>query len=134
MLDLLRWHGSEEVEHRSLVYDVYQDVSGNYVLRCLSVLFTAPSLLAWWLRGVRYLMANDPTSPPKPGWRDWLRAARQYRVPGPWMLIVTTPARYLRLGHHPSREGSTELARQYLSESPAARQAREVAADAANST
>jgi len=98
------------------------------------MLFAAPSLLAWWLRGVRYLMAHDPTAPPKPGWRDWLRAARQYRVPGPWMLIVTTPARYLRLGHHPSQEGSTELARQYLSESPAAYKAREVAADPGNST
>jgi hypothetical protein len=134
MLDLLRWHGSEEVEHRSLVYDVYEDLSGNYLLRCLAMLFTAPSLLTWWLRGVRYLMAHDPTSPPKPGWRDWLRAARQYRVPGPWMLVVTTPVRYLRPRHHPSQEGSTELARQYLSESPAAQKAREVAAEAADST
>jgi hypothetical protein len=131
MLDLLRWHGSEEVEHRSLVYDVYQDLSGNYVVRCLAMLFTAPSLLAWWLRGVRYLMAQDPTSPPKPTWRDWLRAARQYRVPGPWMLIVTTPVRYLRPNHHPNKEGSTELARQYLMESPAAQKARAVAEDAA---
>jgi hypothetical protein len=45
----------------------------------------------------RYLMARDPTSTPRPGWRDWLRAARQYRVPGPWMLIVTTPVRYCAL-------------------------------------
>lgn len=124
MLDLLRWHGSEEVEHRALVYDVYQDVCGNYPLRCLSMLFTAPSLLVWWLRGARYLLEHDPTSPPLPKWRDWLRAARQYRVPGPWMLIVTTPLRYLRPSHHPSKEGSTELARQYLAESPAAERAR----------
>jgi hypothetical protein len=107
MLDLLRWHGSEEVEHRSL--------------------------LAWWLHGVRFLMAQDPTSPPKPKWRDWLRAARQYRVPGPWMLVVTTPLRYLRPNHHPNKEGSTELARQYLRESPAARKAQAVAEDAPNS-
>jgi predicted metal-dependent hydrolase len=127
MLDLLRWHGAEEVEHRALVYDVYQDICGSYVLRCLAMLFTAPSLLLWWLRGVRYLMARDPTSPSRPRWRDWFRAARQYRVPGPWMLIVTAPARYLRPSHHPSKEASTELARQYLSQSPAARRARAIA-------
>ena len=130
MLDLLRWHGAEEVEHRALVYDVYQDLSGSYALRCAAMLFTAPSLLAWWLRGVRYLMARDPTSPPAPGWRDWFRAARQYRVPGPWMLIVTTPVRYLRPSHHPSKEGSTELAKQYLAQSPAAQRAREAARSA----
>ena len=134
MLDLLRWHGAEEVEHRALVYDVYEDLCGSYVQRCLSMLFTTPSLLAWWLSGVRYLMAQDPTSPPQPRWRDWLRAARQYRVPGPWMLIVTTPMRYLRPSHHPSKEASTELAMQYLSESLAARKARDLAANAAGAS
>jgi predicted metal-dependent hydrolase len=127
MLDLLRWHGAEEVEHRSLVFDVYQDLSGSYLLRCLAMAFVAPSLLTWWLRGVRYLMAHDPTSPGRPRWRDWLRAARQYRVPGPWMLIATTPLRYMRPSHHPSSEASSELALQYLAESPAAQRARAAA-------
>ena len=40
MLDLLRWHGAEEIEHRSLVFDVYQNVCGNYVLRVLTMLST----------------------------------------------------------------------------------------------
>ncbi len=128
MLDLLRWHGAEEVEHRALVYDVYEDICGSYALRCLAMLFTAPSLLAWWLRGLSYLMAHDPTAPPRPRWRDWCRAAREHRVPGPFMLIVTTPLRYLRRGHHPSTEVSTDLARQYLAESHAARRAEEAAA------
>jgi predicted metal-dependent hydrolase len=79
-------------------------------------------------------MAHDPTSPPRPGLRDWFRAARQYRVPGPWMLLVTTPVRYLRPSHHPSKEGSTELARQYLAESPAAQKAKAVAAEEQAST
>ncbi|HZU79845.1 MAG TPA: metal-dependent hydrolase [Acidimicrobiales bacterium] len=129
MLDLLRWHGAEEVEHRALVFDVFEDLSGSYLIRSLAMLFTAPSLLAWWLRGVRYLMANDPTHPPAPRWRDWLRAARQYRVPGPWMLIVTTPLRYLRPSHHPSREATNDLAKDYLAQSPAAQRARAAASD-----
>jgi hypothetical protein len=29
MLDLLRWHGAEEVEHRSLVFEVHQAVGGS---------------------------------------------------------------------------------------------------------
>ena len=61
MLDLLRWHGAEEVEHRSLVFDVYQHVCGNYFIRAFSMLMTAPLFVGWWIAGARYLMAQDPT-------------------------------------------------------------------------
>jgi uncharacterized protein len=133
MLDLLRWHGAEEVEHRSLVFDVYQNVCGNYPLRALSMLLTAPQFLFWWLAGVRFLMAHDPTTTAKPRLRDWLRAARQYKVPGPWNLIVTCTLRYLRPSHHPSTEASTQMAMDYLARSPAARAAREAAQSAQRS-
>jgi uncharacterized protein len=129
MLDLLRWHGAEEVEHRALVFDVFQNLSGSYVTRGLGMLFAGPALMVWWWRGLRYLMAHDPTVDRMPRFRDWLRAAREYRVPGPWMLLVATPARYLRRRHHPTQEASTDLAKKYLEQSPAARHAREVAAE-----
>jgi uncharacterized protein len=123
MLDLLRWHGAEEIEHRSLVFDVYQNVCGNYAVRALTMLSTAPTFSFWWIAGVRFLMAHDPTITTKPRWRDWLRAARQHRVPGPWLVIVTVPSHYIRPGHHPSAEASTQLAMDYLAQSPAARAA-----------
>ncbi|MGC2652243.1 MAG: metal-dependent hydrolase [Mycobacterium sp.] len=125
MLDLLRWHGAEEIEHRSLVFDVYQNVCGNYLLRVLSMLTIAPLFVGWWLYGVVYLMKRDPTITAKPRWRDWLRAARQYKVPGPWKLLVTVPVRYLRPSHHPSHEADTQMAMDYLEYSPAAREAQE---------
>lgn len=123
MLDLLRWHGAEEVEHRSLVYDVFQDVSGSYLIRAASMIFTTPAFAIWWLAGMRFLMAQDPTIDARPRFVDWLRATRQYRVPGPWKLLVTTPARYLRPSHHPNTEASTEMAMAYLDTSPAAQAA-----------
>jgi len=123
MLDLLRWHGAEEIEHRSLVFDVYQNVCGNYAVRALTMFSTAPTFSFWWIAGVRFLMAQDPTIRTKPRWRDWLRAARQHRVPGPWLVIVTVPSHYIRPGHHPNAEASTQLATDYLAQSPAARAA-----------
>jgi uncharacterized protein len=130
MLDLLRWHGAEEVEHRSLVFDVYQNVSGNYFIRAFSMFMTAPLFIGWWIAGAKYLMANDATINEKWRWRDWRRAARAQRLPGPWHLLVTTPMRYMRPSHHPSHEGSTEMAVEYLEYSPAARNAKERAAKA----
>ena len=75
--------------------------------------------------GARYLMATDPTIDQKWRWRDWVRAARRDRLPGPWTLLVTSPLRYLRPSNHPSREASTQMAVDYLEYSPAARAARE---------
>jgi uncharacterized protein len=125
MLDLLRWHGAEEIEHRSLIFDVYQNVCGSYPLRVLAMLYTGPLFLFFWLAGVRFLMVHDPTTDAKPRWRDWMRAARQYRVPGPWQMIVAVTLRYLRPSYHPSAEASTQMAMDYLASSPAARAARE---------
>ncbi|MGO4442237.1 metal-dependent hydrolase [Mycobacterium sp. 2YAF39] len=125
MLDLLRWHGAEEVEHRSLVYDVYQHVSGNYFIRAFSMLMTAPLFIGWWVAGARYLMAADSTIDQKWRWRDWVKAARQDKLPGPWTLMVTQPLRYMRPSNHPSREASTQMAIEYLEYSPVAKAARE---------
>ena len=68
---------------------------------------------------------NDPTIDGKWRWRDWWRAAREYKLPGPWKLIVTTPIRYMRPSHHPSTEASTQMAVDYLNYSPVAKAARE---------
>ncbi|ULE34553.1 metal-dependent hydrolase [Mycobacterium sp. IDR2000157661] len=125
MLDLLRWHGAEEVEHRALVFDVYQHVCGSYLIRAFSMLMTAPLFVGWWIAGARYLMKQDPTIDTKWRLRDWLRAARRDRLPGPWSLFGKTPIRYMKRGHHPSHEGNTEMAIKYLDYSPAARAARE---------
>ncbi|MBE1551008.1 hypothetical protein GGC64_005068 [Mycobacterium sp. OAS707] len=125
MLDLLRWHGAEEVEHRSLVYDVYQHVSGNYFIRAFSMLMTTPLFVGWWIAGARYLMAADATIDQKWRWRDWTRAARQGLLPGWWTLLLSAPLRYLRPGHHPNHEGDTQMAIDYLEYSPAAKAARE---------
>ncbi|MGZ7023801.1 MAG: metal-dependent hydrolase, partial [Ilumatobacteraceae bacterium] len=108
MLDLLRWHGAEEVEHRSLVYDVYQNVCGNYFIRAFSMLMTAPLFVGWWIAGARFLMANDPTTDAAWRWSEWRRAAREYKLPGPWNFLVTVPLRYMRPSHHPSTEATTQ--------------------------
>lgn len=129
MLDLLRWHGAEEIEHRSLVFDIYQHVCGSYPLRIFTMLMAGPSFVLWWIKGVRFLMASDASISTKPRWRDWSRAARQHRLPGPRLVAVTVVGRYLRPNYHPSAEASTQLALEYLGHSPAARAALERAAE-----
>lgn len=119
MLDLFRWHAAEEVEHRALVFDVYEHVGGGYPLRAAAMLGTTVGLLAEWVLGVRYFFSRDPSlENEKPRVRDYVRASRRDRVPGVGMLLRSVP-RYLRRDHHPSKEADTTLGLRYLQESPA---------------
>jgi hypothetical protein len=132
MLDLLRWHGAEEVEHRSLVFDVHDHVSGSRLQRATAMLGVVFMLSLRWIQGVRFLMRHDPSlGGAKPRWRDWLRAARQDRLPSPWRLYGAAP-RYLRPSHHPNSEASTETAFGYLARSPAAQAAKKAASASAS--
>ncbi|KOG30233.1 metal-dependent hydrolase, partial [Streptomyces resistomycificus] len=64
MLDLLRWHGAEEVEHRSVAFDMYQHCGGTgtprYARRVAGMAVTAPVMLYLWVWGTAYLMRHDP--------------------------------------------------------------------------
>ncbi len=122
MLDLLRWHGAEEVEHRSVAFDLYQHVSGGYLRRCEAMLVTTAAMTYLWLRGTRFFLANDPIAPGKARWRSLFRAGRRGRLPTLRTLVGSVPD-YLRPSHHPSSTGSTEAALAYLATSPAARAA-----------
>lgn len=124
MLDLLRWHGAEEVEHRSVAYDLYMHLDGRYLRRVRMMLLAAPFFGGLWARGVRYLMTQDPTlhGRVKPRVRDWFRDGKRGLVPGPRELVGSV-RQYFRRSYHPSQHGSTSQAVAYLAKSPAAQAA-----------
>jgi predicted metal-dependent hydrolase len=121
MLDLLRWHGAEEVEHRNVAHDLYMHLDGRYLRRIRNLAIAAPMLVRLWARGVAFLLSRDPE--PRPArWRDLVRAARLGLCPEIGAMLRCVAA-YLRPDYHPSRYGSTDVAVAYLASSPAARAA-----------
>ncbi|MBS2537639.1 metal-dependent hydrolase [Catenulispora sp. NF23] len=136
MLDLLRWHGAEEVEHRSVAYDVFMHLDGSYARRTRAMIVTSVAFAWIWGRGAKFMVAADPNGlrpgrPPHMTEREFLgrfrAAARRDRLPTLASLVAEVP-KYLKPSYHPSRHGSTQSALDYLAISPAAVYAAELAA------
>ncbi|MBA2280025.1 MAG: metal-dependent hydrolase [Acidimicrobiia bacterium] len=121
MLDLLRWHGAEEIEHRSVAFDVHRHLGGTHRDRVVTMLIAVPTVLAMWLGGLDFLLRHDPTlegrrrriSVP-----SFVRAGREGRLPTVGYVLRGIAA-YLRPGFHPSQRGNTERALAYLATSRA---------------
>lgn len=125
LLDLVRWHGAEEVEHRCVAFDLYKHLGGGYPSRYYLAAITFPVVFGIWANGAANLMAQDPRfADKKPSvlrpwlWREWMKAGRKGLVPHPfWLFLKELP--YLSPWYHPIKEGSTEDALAYLNQSPA---------------
>ncbi|MBW0104976.1 metal-dependent hydrolase [Pseudonocardia sp. KRD291] len=126
MTDLLRWHGAEEVEHRSVAHDLFTHLDGRYLRRIRSLMISGPILVRLWAAGVAHLCRHDPvlrgTRGSRARLRDYLRASRRGLAPGPLLLARATLS-YLNPRYHPVHHGSTDAAVAYLATSPAARAA-----------
>ncbi|CAM3077892.1 metal-dependent hydrolase [Skermania piniformis] len=123
MLDLIRWHGAEEVEHRSVVYDAYMHIDGSYARKARAALLASTTLLAVFLTSAVYLHRTDPSPDKGLFWPiQFLGATVRGVVPSATVFFTEIP-RYLRPGFHPSQLGPMDRALRYLGHSPAARAA-----------
>ncbi|NKY86133.1 metal-dependent hydrolase [Nocardia veterana] len=121
MLDLIRWHGAEEVEHRSVVYDAYMHVDGGYLRKARTAVLASSSLLVLFVIAGGYLFTKDPEPTKGRFWPlQFLSASARGVIPRMTTFLTEIP-RYLRPGFHPTQLGSMDNALRYLAQSPAAR-------------
>jgi predicted metal-dependent hydrolase len=125
LVDLFRWHGSEEVEHRCVAHDVAVYFHDSYPDRIRAMALAASAMLAFFQRGTWYLVKSDPTY--DIGWWKMQRLRMQDSklglLPEFRKLFGAHTMTYFRPGYSPEDMGSTAQAVAYLATSPAARAA-----------
>jgi len=62
MRKLIIWHATEEVEHRSVAFDVLQATHPSYVLRIIGFLIATVALFGWTGYATRMLLRQDGIS------------------------------------------------------------------------
>jgi predicted metal-dependent hydrolase len=123
MADLFHWHAAEEIEHKSVAYDVMMNAGISYPTRALGMLIATPLLFSSWIGATLTLLRQDPEIKVS-NLFQMLFSSRRHLVEVIFHLSYAF-FEYLIPGFHPSQRDNealalsilTHLEKQYLSSS-----------------
>jgi predicted metal-dependent hydrolase len=111
MRELLLWHAAEEIEHKSVAFDVLQTVNPSYRLRLIGLAYATALLGTSWLAAALMLMRQDGLS---------LREIRRQlkamgdRDPIIKRVFARGIREYARRDFHPAHNDNFHLARDHF--------------------
>lgn len=124
MIALLSWHAAEEVEHKSVAFDVFQALHGGYLLRVFGLI----AALGTSLRDIRAVMYFLLHADGLLRDRESRRRLRRLRL---LLLTKLVPEfrHYLRPSYHPTQERDPDIINAWLAQYEAGRDLRQLSAE-----
>lgn len=129
--DLFKWHLAEEVEHRTVAYDVFAHLVPNkysfYASRQILMVIVFPLFLYLLMKSGKSVAQHDSDSKiynfSKKSILSWLfeleRVGRKTKNVPTFSLLFKSTLRWMSPNFHPEHEGNTEQALAYLNRSNA---------------
>jgi len=118
ILDLFRWHGAEEVEHRNVAHDLHVSMGGSTYERQVWAAIVFPLLMGLFALGSNHMMKQDAGIKNETFLRRWWRSGKRGTLPTV-ESVIAAGARYFDPEYHPDGEAPLNLALEYFARSPA---------------
>ncbi len=114
MRALLMWHAAEEIEHRSVAFDVLQRVHPSYALRIAGLALATATLSGFWFAAAATLFWQDRKSLRSSAGSDMVGIRKVRSANRDRGLFLPGILAYLRRDFHPAQLDLDQLAQDYL--------------------
>jgi predicted metal-dependent hydrolase len=110
---LLAWHAAEEIEHKSVAFDVLRKIDPSYRTRMYGLALATRTLAGFWIWGAAHLMRQDKLDL---GTIRRELAVQRKRDPMIRRVFMRGIRQYIRRDFHPNDNDDRELAAAWFAE------------------
>ena len=100
--DLFEWHAAEEIEHRSVVYNVLHSVTDRYPIRILGLLLSHGLVLGLLFFGLLMLLYQDKKLLDRQVWREMMQF--WFTKEKVFFKLIRNAVQYTQPNFHPSQQ------------------------------
>ena len=115
--NLIKWHAAEEIEHKSVAFDLLNSVDKSFALRSFSMLMATNLLFGYSLMGISYFIINDSKINHKKIPLDFIDFVKTIASPS-FKKFASQWVLFFKRDFHPSQIDNMHYAENYFKENP----------------